>query len=77
MAKRQLIEENRERRKMEAIRDKIMLEVVENKLTDRDRALITELVAAYSLVLAQHPPHQVQIKSRLTGVLESKIWFEN
>ena len=52
VAKRQLIEENREKRKMEEIRAKIIQEVLEANLTQPDRLLIQELVATYHRVLA-------------------------
>lgn len=59
MARRQLIEENRERRKMDNVHNKLMLEAVESRMTDKDRISIRELVDGYMQVLAPHPQFSV------------------
>ncbi|OQV15794.1 Thyroid hormone receptor beta [Hypsibius exemplaris] len=67
VAKRQLIEENREKRKLDDIRSKLIREVLEDHMTPQDRQLIQELVAAYYRVLAP----QYQVKSENCEVATS------
>ncbi|GAV08364.1 hypothetical protein RvY_18072-2 [Ramazzottius varieornatus] len=55
MAKRQLIEENRERRKMGQLRAKIIHDLITNKMTDTDRSLIQAMMAVFYKVLAPQP----------------------
>jgi hypothetical protein len=56
-AKRKLIDENRERRKIDDIRVKQRPDVcaVEDRLTDNDRALIAEILFAYERTSASEP----------------------
>ncbi|XP_055343658.1 thyroid hormone receptor beta-A-like isoform X2 [Paramacrobiotus metropolitanus] len=68
VAKRQLIEENRERRELELLRSKLVQEATEKILTDADRALIREITEAYRQALM---PHYVTQITHPYGHLES------
>ena len=54
-AKRQLIAENRQRRETAVLRDKIIHDLITDKMTNEDKKLIQELAGAFQRELAPSP----------------------